>query len=461
MAIQTDLVRWSWSLLLAGLAVAMGLIAGVDPQLAIAASIGLAFLLLTVADLTVGLTIFTAVSFLELASVSSGVGLAKVLGLALALSWLATIATGAGRDRFVWATHPGLVALVAGFLAWSSLSLLWSESTAEGLQQLQRYLLVGVLVPIVYTAVRSGRSAKAVTGAFVAGSTVAAVYGLISAPSISGEGGGAAEQLNRVSGTVGDPNVLASILIVGAVLAFALAITQRRSPALRLLLVGCGVLCIAVVVLTFSRGGLISLGVALLVAPLLARNKAATICAATLVIVCVVAYIAALAPADARHRLVANDGGSGRTDIWKVGWRMVEANPVAGVGVGNFQTSEIRYLIRPGAATVRTDLADNPSVAHNSYLELLAETGVIGLALFLGLVVAALTAAVRATRRFLDDRRSDLAVISGAVVVSVVSVLASDFFISEQFSKQLWLLIALCPALHAIAMRGPAAGGED
>jgi O-antigen ligase len=462
-AAQIDPARWIPTLGLGGLAAVLGLLAGIDPMLAIAASIGLAFLLLTIADLTVGLTIFTAVSFLELTSVSSGVGLAKVIGLALALSWLATVATRAGRERFVWATHPAFVTFVFGFVAWSTASLLWAENTTKGLEQLQSCVLVALLVPIVYTGVTSARDVKAVTGAFVVGSTIAAVYGLVATPTISGAQGAvdATQQLNRVAGTVGDPNVLASILLVGAVLAIALAVTQRRSPALRIALVGCAALCLAGVVLTFSRGGLIALGTALIVAPLLARNKAATIGAALLVVACILAYIVALAPADARERLVANDGGSGRTDIWKIGWRMVEDKPLAGIGVGNFQSSSIHYQIRPGVATERTDLADNPSVAHNSYLELLAEGGVVGLGLFLGIVIAALVAATKATRTFLRDRRSDLAIISGAVVVSLVSILTSDFFISEQFSKQLWLLIALCPALHAIAMKGSESSPVD
>jgi putative inorganic carbon (HCO3(-)) transporter len=302
--------------------------------------------------------------------------------------------------------------------------------------------------------VTRARDVKSVTGAFVAGATIAAAYGVASAPSLAGGGAEASNELDRVAGTVGDPNVLAAILIAGAFLAIALAITQKRAPALRLLLIGCTVLCLAGVVLTFSRGGLVALGAALLVAPFLARRRAATIAAAVVVIICIIGFITTLAPQDAREHLTKADGGSGRTDIWKIGGRMVEANPVVGVGVGNFQTSMIHYQLVPGAAIDRTDLADNPSVAHNSYLEVLAEGGVIGLALFLGVLAVALSAATKATRRFLRDGRSDLAVIAGAVVVALFSLLASDFFISEQFSKQLWLLIALCPALHAIAMRG-------
>jgi O-antigen ligase len=453
---RIDPARWLLPMGLVGLAVLVGHLAGVNPRLAIAASIGLAFILLTFADLTAGLVIFTAASFLELTSVASGVGLAKVLGLALAISWLATVASGRGGARFVWSSSPGLCLFVAAFLAWGTLSLLWAENLSAGLEEMQRYLLVGLLIPIVFTAIRDTRDVKAVAGAYVAGATIAAGYGLLASPNISGAAGAAnaTEQLNRIAGTVGDPNVLASVLLVGAILAIALAVTQHRSPVMRITLAGCGFLCLAVLVLTFSRGGLIALGAALLAAPFVARRKAAIIASGLLVSVCIVAYIGALAPADARERIVANDGGSGRTDIWKIGWRMVEAKPIVGIGVGNFQSSSIHYQIRPGTATVRTDLADNPSVAHNSYLELLAETGIIGLSLFLGIVIASLSAAMRATRRFLADGRFDLAVISAAVFASLVSILASDFFISEQFSKQLWLVFALCPALLALANQG-------
>ena len=48
-------------------------------------------------------------------------------------------------------------------------------------------------------------------------------------------------------------------------------------------------------------------------------------------------------------------GGSGRTDLWTVGWRMVEAHPVRGIGVGQFQQSSVHYLIAPGAI-LRSDL---------------------------------------------------------------------------------------------------------
>ena len=35
--------------------------------------------------------------------------------------------------------------------------------------------------------------------------------------------------------------------------------------------------------------------------------------------------------------------------------------------------------------------------------------------------------------------------------VALVAMLAADFFISEPYNKHLWLLLALCPAVLAVA----------
>jgi hypothetical protein len=48
---------------------------------------------------------------------------------------------------------------------------------------------------------------------------------------------------------------------------------------------------------------------------------------------------------------------------------------------------------------------------------------------------------------------------SRAVFVALVGILAADFFVSQQFSKQLWLLLGLGPALLAIATRSPSTQG--
>jgi hypothetical protein len=80
--------------------------------------------------------------------------------------------------------------------------------------------------------------------------------------------------------------------------------------------------------------------------------------------------------------------------------------------------------------------------------------GVIGLVAFLTVLGFSLRCALRAARLF--ERRKDLTMelLSRAVFVGLVGILTADFFASEQFSKQLWLLLGLGPALLAMAQGG-------
>jgi O-antigen ligase len=137
---------------------------------------------------------------------------------------------------------------------------------------------------------------------------------------------------------------------------------------------------------------------------------------------------------------------------------MVQAHPVTGVGVGNFKTSSVHYLLKPGAIKRDEFIVDTPKVAHNTYLQVLAELGIPGLVLFMFIIVFSLSSGWRAARIF--DRRGDLRMelLARGILVALVGLLAADVFISEEFSKQLWLLLGLCPALLAIA--NGKSGGE-
>src|SRR4051812_27713628 len=72
----------------------VGVLAGIDPKLAIAAALGLGFAALVIANITVGVCLFAVVSFLEvLGSVGGSIGITKVFGLLLVGSWLAAAST--------------------------------------------------------------------------------------------------------------------------------------------------------------------------------------------------------------------------------------------------------------------------------------------------------------------------------------------------------------------------------
>ena len=441
-----------------GLTVAIGALAGYEPKLAIAAALGLAFVVVAIGDLAFGVAIFAVLTYLELAPVAGGgpaVSFAKLAGLTLAISWLATLTTGrGGRARLFFSSHPAMTAAMVFFVVWAALSATWAEDPGPTSGAVGRLALNVALVPIIFTALREAKHLRWVAVGVVAGAFLAATYGLITTPNAAevAVSQTAAGDLNRISGTVGDPNMLASVLVVGIIMALTLALDRTRSAPLRIGCVGVALLSMSAVFATASRGGIVALAAALFAAVALGgplRPRFAL--AAVTVVVVGVGYFAIFASAAQVDRLSVSDGGAGRTDIWKIGWRMVEANPVHGVGAGNFPVSSIHYLLEPGAILRDEFIVDRPAVAHNMYLEVLAELGVVGLTLFLTFILISLSTGIKAARKFDELGEDGLALIARGIAVGLISTLAADVFLSNEVGKLLWLLIALGPATLSVA----------
>jgi O-antigen ligase len=134
---------------------------------------------------------------------------------------------------------------------------------------------------------------------------------------------------------------------------------------------------------------------------------------------------------------------------------MVADRPVQGVGAGNFADASIRYLLRPGRLERSDLIANTPKVAHNTYLTVLAELGLVGALLFGALIVITLVCGMRAVRLFARQRDGPMEMLARSWLIGVAGVLAADAFLSAEFSKQLWLLLALGPGLLAVAYGSP------
>jgi putative inorganic carbon (HCO3(-)) transporter len=304
----------------------------------------------------------------------------------------------------------------------------------------------------VFSAIRTRRHVIVLLAVFVGGVLLSGAYGLLLAGS-----GTAGTDLERLGGAGVNANVLAALLVAALTIAVALAAVRDLPRVARLAAGGCAVLAAAGVAATVSRSGLISLATVLL-AGLAVAGRGRRLPIAALAVVALagfIAYFAMLAPRDEAHRITGG-GTEGRLDLWTVGLRMVADRPAQGVGVGNFQVASAHYLLRPGVIQ-RSDLIVNtPKVAHNVYLQVAAELGIFGLALFAFLLGFAIRCALLAAGRFARGGDRTMELVSRAVAVATLGVLASNVFASEQFSKPLWLLLALGPVLLAIAGRGTA-----
>lgn len=430
------------ALLFAGLAAGLGLLAGSTPTYALLLSFGLVFAAIALVNLTVATCCFAVLTFVDEVIPAAGLPLTKLMGAILVISWIGAISVGDARRRRL-REDKSILYLLALFVLWAGLSAVWAADSGSAIDAVFRYLPNAMLFPIVYTAASTRSKALWIIGALVAATLISALYGTVIPVEPEPEG--------RLSGSLGNANETGTALAVGAALAVGLAYGLRGKPWLQLgVIVGVPFLIYSLF-LTVSRGSIVAFAAVLLAGVLVGgpmRRRIAGLAVA--VAVGGVLFFGVFAHQD-EHRLFESNGGTGRVDIWTVGWRMVEANPVIGVGAGNFPSSTVHYLLAPGAITRSDYIVDEPKVAHNTYLNVLAELGVIGLVLFLSIVVYSLRSALRAARTFAAAGDIDMEIVSRALLVALIGFLVASFFGSREYSKQLWLLLSLGPALLGVA----------
>ncbi len=429
------------------LGVLVGLLTGMQPTFGVALALGIAFAVVVIWDLAVGLALFVLVTYLDVVSAEQQLSVTKAVGLLLALSWLMLVATRGRPRNDLFASHPWFIVLVGGFVAWSALSVVWADRTGAAINDTLRYGLNVVLLPIVFTAVRERRHVVWLLVVFSVGIVLSAAYGQVTGIV------GAGHQEGRLAGARLEANQLAAMLVVGTVFAVALAATWRRSPLLRAGALGLATISLLATFATLSRAGMLALAGAVVVGILFGGRWRAWPAVLAVVAVAVGGFYLASAETGVTERLTSSNT-SGRQDLWTVGMRVVADNPVLGAGVGNSRFATADYVVQPGLIAADQFIVDEHYAVHNIYLHVLADLGIVGFLLFAGILLYALWTGVKAARTFQRQGDARMEVLSRAVVAGLVAILVADFFASEQFSKQLWVLLGLAPALLALAQRG-------
>ena len=145
-------------------------------------------------------------------------------------------------------------------------------------------------------------------------------------------------------------------------------------------------LTMVTIVLTRSRGGTLSMAMALSALTWRSRNR---FLGFGLLGVSALAVLA-LAPAEYRERISTikdyetEGSAASRIAAWKVAGRMIQDNPITGVGLRRFQANYVDYEPNPTPAMLA---GEGTIVAHNSYLQIWAECGTPAFALYMGLLL--------------------------------------------------------------------------
>ncbi|MBI2911626.1 MAG: O-antigen ligase family protein [Chloroflexi bacterium] len=286
------------------------------------------------------------------------------------------------------------------------------------------------------------------------------------------------ERFLRAYGTFGQPNPYAGYL--NSVLPVALGIlTARwtgRAPGWggwrgTTLLIA-ALLMTGAVLFSFSRGGWLALGAAaaLLMAFAARRTLALLLAAAVLALFLGLLGALSLLPTqvtgrlsavtanfqlfDARTALLTPDNWSvvERMAVWQAAWSMFEERPLTGVGAGNFARLYPDYALR--------NWKDPQAHAHNFYLNLLSETGLLGLTAFLVFCLALLAFACHtvllARRRTGADDHYGVALGLAAALAAITIHNLFDHLFVHSMTIQLGLLAGLLAVVHRHVAAAPA-----
>ena len=399
------------------LLVAGGLIGGLPVSWATAIVIGSLALAIALARLEWALAVLIfSVPFGALRPVELGAIRATGTEVAALGVFLAWVLRGVLARRFEvrgWV----LLGAFAVFAAAVTFSTVRATSLSLGLKELLKW---GEFL-VVFLAVASlapRRAAPWLVGSLLVAATLEAVLGWAQFLLRLGPPGFVVSGLFlRAYGTFGQPNPYAGFLGFGLSLAAALALYRqplsspwwaRYAPWFALVL-GSAML------MSFSRGAWLaaSIGIAVLLALSSARGLALVLVGALVgalllflgglnllpatIAARLTAFTNLLAVVDVRQVVVTAENWSlvERMVNWQTAWAMYEANPWFGIGLGNFGTRYGEFVPIMGWPNLTGH-------AHNYYLTLLGETGVVGLGGYLLFLVTAFGVATGAVRRTLS-----------------------------------------------------------
>lgn len=138
--------------------------------------------------------------------------------------------------------------------------------------------------------------------------------------------------------------------------------------------------------------------------------------------------------------------GGGRMNIWRRGLGYMFNDPLTGVGARAFPVAE--GTVSKLAVRQEWGIGLKWSAAHNSFVQVGAELGVLGLAAFVTAIGASFRSLARIAKRSPNPSVTSLA---RAISASLVGYCAAGFFVSQAYGAGLYMLLGWTIGLWAVA----------
>ena len=247
----------------------------------------------------------------------------------------------------------------------------------------------------------------------------------------------------NLGSVLGDPNDLSLVLLFPLSFALAMSLTRGLTRSDRLVGILTVIALLLAIIATQSRGGL--LGVAAVVALFAwhrVRSKALLLGGGFVMMAAlyVVAGISGRKSGGAAEAGI-DESAMGRLHAWDAAFGMALDNPLSGVGINNFYSNYYFY----------SDYWDGLNHAvHSTWFGVLGETGFVGLAAFLGLLIALMRTAnqtLHKLRQAGPDSPPMLTAVAEGILAGLIGFCVAGTFLTQGFTWPLYILLALTVAL--------------
>lgn len=453
-----------WSVAVLGVGVAVAL-----PEDAAMAALGVtaaaAGVLAFIQPVVAVLVLLVAIPFGSRASTTDtttdpSIGAAEVLVALLTAAWLAR----GVRRREVSVYASALVVAILSMVALAGLSVGYADDKTSALKEMLKWLELLLALVIVVDLVRTPTTARWVIGAMLLAGAAEAAYGALQFVTGSGPASFDLQGALRAFGHFDQPNPFAGYLTTMLPLAVFMCLSRANPVGYRWLSVGATGLLIVGIGLSQSRGawlgGLIA-AVCLLLAWSGWTRRLLIPCALGAALALALAVSGAL-PASILDRLSQTIQYFGVFDVrtvevtsdnwavvermahWQAGWYMFLDHPWLGVGAGNYAQAYPNYYVGSWIEPL--------GHAHDYYINMLAELGVVGgglLLLVLAIAFRQLGGTLVRTEAQADTFwRAVLAGVFGGLIVFCVHNLFDSLFV-HSVNVQIGVLLGL----GAVAVR--------
>lgn len=259
----------------------------------------------------------------------------------------------------------------------------------------------------------------------------------------------------RLAGPMWDPNTYAQIMAVLIPLALERFWNERR-PLLRFLALLVLFLCGFAVMHTYSRGGFLAV-IFILLFLVIRRPPRPAVAAVLLGLLLFVfqllpqTYIERISTLfyflpSSKESALQDRSFRGRTSENVVATMMFKDHLLIGVGAGNFNANYQDYSRKLGLDSRR-----DARSAHSLYLEVAAERGLLGLAVFSLIVGSAYWSLWHAEKRYLLLGMKSYADVTVALAGGLTAYLTAALFLHDSYIRYFFVLIGIAWAAASIA----------